>query len=120
MKALKVGLTGAIGAGKSEALLAFKAAGAEILSADAVAHELSGRGGPAAKAAARALGPLALSPDGSLDRARVAGAVFRDAAARRRLEKALHPLIGRELKRRLKACRRPVAVVRPPRRRKTV
>lgn len=114
MRALRVGLTGSIGAGKSEALRAFAAEGAETFSADAVARELSGRGGPVAKAAARVLGPSALAVDGSLDRPRVAAAVFRNAAARRRLEKATHPLISRELERRLARVRRPVAVVDAP------
>lgn len=114
MKPLRVGLTGSIGAGKSEALAAFKASGAETFSADAVARELSGRGGPVAKAAARIFGPSSLAADGSLDRPRVAAAVFRNAAARRRLEMATHPLISRELERRLARSRRPVAVVDAP------
>lgn len=114
MRPLVVGLTGSIGAGKSEALKAFAAAGAATLSADAVARDLSVRGGPVAKAAARALGPSALAADGSLHRPRVAAAVFKDAAARRRLEKATHPLISRELERRLARARRPVAVVDAP------
>jgi dephospho-CoA kinase len=114
VRALRVGLTGSIGAGKSEALRAFAAAGAQTHCADAVARELSGRGGPVAKAAARALGPTVLAADGSLDRPRVAAAVFSDAAARRRLERATHPLIARELSRRLARCRRPVAVVDAP------
>lgn len=111
---LLVGLTGSIGAGKSEALRAFSAAGAQTHSADAIAHELSRRGGPVYRAIVRALGRGVLLPDGGLDRRRIADAVFRDPAALRRLERASHPGILKELSRRLARGRRPVAVVDMP------
>lgn len=111
---LLVGLTGAIGAGKSEALRAFAAAGAEAHSADAIAHELSRKGGPVHRAVVRALGPRVCAPDGSLDRRRIADAVFSSPAALRRLEAASHPLILKELSRRLARGRRPVAVADVP------
>lgn len=114
MRALRVGLTGGIGAGKSAALGAFRRAGAWTLSLDAVAHALSGRGGAVRKAAARAFGPGVLAADGSLDRAALARRVFADPRARRRLERAAHPPILREMRRRLARARGPVAVVDAP------
>ncbi|MBI5596427.1 MAG: dephospho-CoA kinase [Elusimicrobia bacterium] len=111
---LLVGLTGAIGAGKSEALRAFAAAGAETHSADALSHELSRRGGPVYRAVVAAMGRGVLKPDGGLDRRRIAEAVFRDPAALRRLERASHPGILKELSRRMAEGRRPVAVIDVP------
>lgn len=111
---LLVGLTGAIGAGKSEALRAFALAGAETHSADAIAHELSRKGGAVHRAVVRALGRGVLDAGGGLDRGRIADSVFRSPAALRRLEAASHPPIRKELSRRLARGRRPVAVVDVP------
>ena len=100
MKTLRVGLTGGIGAGKSEVLRAFRAMGAGTLSLDEVSRL------PAvARAAAKALG--------TADRARLADMVFSDPRARRTLERATHPIILREMRRWLKS-RRGVAVVEAP------
>lgn len=106
MRALRVGLTGSIGAGKTEALKAFAAAGAQTVSADAIAHELARPGRPLARVLERLFGDTG--------RRAVAELVFRDASARRRLERASHPLILRELDRRLSRPRRPVQVADLP------
>ncbi|MEK7744264.1 MAG: dephospho-CoA kinase [Elusimicrobiota bacterium] len=111
---LRVGLTGCIGSGKSEALRAFSRAGAWTLSLDEVSRRLSWRGGPVHRAILRAFGRSVLRADGSLDRARLASMVFSNPALRRRLDRAAHPPILREMRRRLRACRRPVAVVDVP------
>ena len=65
-----VGLTGGIGAGKSEALAALERLGAATLSTDAVVHELL-RGRRGADAAGRAL-RRRVAPDGQIDRDAVA------------------------------------------------
>ena len=111
---LRVGLTGGIASGKSEALRAFEAAGAEAISLDDISHEVSRKGGPAYRSVVRAFGRSILGPDGEIDRRRLGARVFRDAAARRRLEAATHPVILRRMRALLAACRRPVAVVDAP------
>jgi dephospho-CoA kinase len=112
--ALVVGLTGGIGSGKSEVSDAFAERGIEVVDADAVAHELS-RPGAAGFAAINAVfGPDILLPSGELDRARLRRHVFADAAARARLEAALHPLIGAESRRRIAAWRGPYGIVAVP------
>lgn len=108
---LKLALTGALGAGKSEALRCFAREGAWTLSMDELHHELSRPGGPALRAVLRAFGRVALKPDGTLDRARLARRVFSDARALSRLERAVHPVLLRELRRRLARCRARTAVV---------
>jgi len=111
---LSVGLTGGIASGKSEALKAFAAAGAGTVSLDEVSRQVSRRGGPAYRAVVRAFGRKVLGRDGEIDRKRLGDLVFRRGDLRRRLEAATHPVILREMRRRLRACRRPVAVVDVP------
>ncbi|MEK7745846.1 MAG: dephospho-CoA kinase, partial [Elusimicrobiota bacterium] len=72
LRPLRVGLSGGIGAGKSEALRAFSRAGAWTLSLDEVSRRLSRPGGPVHRALVRAFGRGVLRADGSLDRPKLA------------------------------------------------
>ncbi len=87
-----VGLTGGIGAGKSEALRAFARHGAATLSSDAIVHELYARP-DVREAVAGRWGPGVVRRDGSVDRGAIAARVFADPAERRWLEGLLLPLI---------------------------
>ncbi len=88
-----LGLTGGIGAGKSEALAAFAACGAATLSADAVVHGLYER--PDVRdAVVERFGPGVIDASGVVDRAALGGRVFGDAEALAFLEGLLHPRIG--------------------------
>jgi dephospho-CoA kinase len=69
-----VGLTGGIGAGKSEALRAFERHGAATISTDEVVHEL--QRDPAVVARLTQRWGDDIAPGGELDRARVAEIVF--------------------------------------------
>jgi dephospho-CoA kinase len=91
---LNVGLTGGIGAGKSEVTRRFAAHGARIIDADAIAHEVVAPGTPGLAAVLEEFGPSVKAADGSLDREALAAVVFRDAAARDRLNAIVHPLVG--------------------------
>lgn len=88
-----VGLTGGIGSGKSAAAGALAALGAAIVDSDAIGHALTAAGGEAIAPIAREFGPDYVVADGSLDRQRMRERVFRDPAAKRRLEAILHPRI---------------------------
>jgi dephospho-CoA kinase len=90
---LNVGLTGGIGAGKSEVTRRFAALGAVIIDADALAREVVEPGTPGL-AAVLAEFPGVEAADGSLDRDALAAKVFGDDAARARLNGIVHPLIG--------------------------
>jgi dephospho-CoA kinase len=96
-----VGLTGGIGSGKTAVADAFAALGVEIIDTDALAHGLSAVGQPGFAAIRDAFGDGILRPDGAIDRSALRRLVFADAAARSRLEGALHPLIGAEVARRV-------------------
>jgi dephospho-CoA kinase len=90
-----VGLTGAIAAGKSEALAALERLGAQTLSADAVVHELLGTE-RVREALAGRWGPEVIA-GGEVDRARVAAIVFERPEELRWLESTLHPLVGQRI-----------------------
>ena len=87
-----VGLTGGIGAGKSEALRALEELGAATLSTDAVVHEERATDEVRDLLVARLGADVA--PDGSIDRAAVASAVFGDDGKRKWLEEVLWPRVG--------------------------
>ncbi len=92
----RIGLTGGIGSGKSTVAAELVACGAWLVDTDAIAHALTGPGGAALPALARAFGPGVIGADGALDRAHMRSLAFADPAARQRLEALLHPLIGAE------------------------
>lgn len=87
-----VGLTGAVAAGKSEALAALNRLGAETLSADAVVHELLGSDRVRDLLVERWGGEVA--PAGAVDRSRVGAIVFERPEELAWLESALHPMVG--------------------------
>jgi len=90
-----LGLTGAIAAGKSEALAAFERAGAATLSSDAVVHELLGTERVRDLLVGR-WGPE-VAPGGNIDRARVGEIVFERPEELGWLEATLHPLVGEQM-----------------------
>lgn len=92
-----VGLTGGIGSGKSTVAAFFKQQGAEVVDADQIAREVVEPGRPALEAIIKAFGRDVLQSNGRLDRARLAAIVFKDVAARERLEAITHPPIRQRL-----------------------
>jgi dephospho-CoA kinase len=102
-RAFVVGLTGGIGSGKSAAAEEFAGLGATVVDTDAIAHELTRAGGAAIDAIRQQLGADYVDASGAMDRARVRALVFADAAARKKLEALLHPLIRAESERRVAA-----------------
>lgn len=90
-----IGLTGGIGAGKSEALAAAGRLGAATLSTDQVTHDLLGRDDVVAALVERWGAEVA--PGGEVDRARVAEIVFSDPGELAWLESQLHPRVGEQV-----------------------
>lgn len=86
-----LGLTGSIGMGKSTAARMLRRLCVPVHDADATVHRLLGKGGKAV-AAVEAAFPGVVR-DGAVDRAELGRQVFGDAAALRRLEAILHPLV---------------------------
>lgn len=91
MAPLKIGLTGGIAAGKSEALKAFERLGAATLSSDAVVHELL-EGEPLRGRLVERWGPDVVVDD-KLNRAKIGEIVFADPEQLTWLESQIHPLV---------------------------
>ena len=91
MAPLKIGLTGGIAAGKSEALKAFERLGAATLSSDAVVHELLESDELRERLVER-WGPE-VAPHGKIERARIGEVVFADPEELTWLESQIHPLV---------------------------
>jgi dephospho-CoA kinase len=87
-----IGLTGGIGAGKSETLAAFERLGAATLSTDRVTHELLDDDQVRAALIER-WGPE-VAPGDAVDRNRVGEIVFSDPGELAFLERVLHPRVG--------------------------
>jgi len=87
-----LGLTGSIGMGKSTTAAMFAEAGVPVYDADAEVHRLYAPGG-AAVAPVEAAFPGVVK-DGAVDRAALSARVLGDAAALKRLEAIVHPLVG--------------------------
>ncbi len=92
-RAVRIGLTGPIGCGKSTVAGWLAVRGAAVVDADAVARAVTAPGEPAHDAVLARFGDAVRSADGTLDRAALARRVFPDAAALRDLEAIVHPAV---------------------------
>ncbi|MFE1248120.1 dephospho-CoA kinase [Streptomyces sp. NPDC058735] len=91
---LKVGLTGGIGAGKSEVSRLLVACGAVLIDADRIAREVVEPGTPGLAAVVEAFGEEVLAEGGGLDRPKLGSIVFADPAKLAMLNSIVHPLVG--------------------------
>lgn len=88
-----IGLSGAIGAGKSTVAGILRDLGCLVIDSDALNREVLGRAEVASELASW-WGSGVLSADGTVDRSAVARIVFDKPEERRRLESLTHPLIA--------------------------
>jgi dephospho-CoA kinase len=91
---LKVGLTGGIGAGKSEVSRLLASCGAVVVDADRIAREVVEPGTPGLAAVVAEFGPSVLTTEGTLDRAKLGSVVFADPERLAALNAIVHPLVG--------------------------
>lgn len=92
-RAVRVGLTGGIGSGKSTVSALLREHGAVIVDYDLIAREVVEPGTPGLAAIVQRFGPEVLAADGSLDRPALGAIVFADEASRRDLEAITHPAV---------------------------
>ncbi|WNI15051.1 dephospho-CoA kinase [Actinacidiphila sp. ITFR-21] len=92
---LTVGLTGGIGAGKSEVARRFASYGAVLIDSDRIAREVVRPGTEGLAAVVAEFGERVLNPDGTLDRAGLGAIVFADSERLKALNAIVHPLVGR-------------------------
>lgn len=92
---LRVGLTGNIASGKSSVARVWARLGAPVIDADVLARRAVEPGSPGLRRIVEAFGPGVLDEKGRLDRAKLRRIIFRDPAARERLEAIIHPEVAR-------------------------
>lgn len=90
---MAVAVTGGIGAGKSEALRAFARHGAAVISSDEIVHDLLRSDEDVRAAVRERFGDGVFSPEGQVDRGRIADIVFADPEQLDWLERLLHPRV---------------------------
>ena len=101
--AVRIGLTGGIGSGKSTVLQMLQALGAAAVDADAISRATTAAGGAAIPHIAQRFGPEFITADSALDRARMRERAYAHPEARQELEQIIHPLVGEEIARQVDA-----------------
>ena len=112
-----VGLTGGIGSGKSTVGALLRELGATLIDADLIVHQLQAAGQPMLEELTAAFGSEILDANGALDRKTLGNIVFADEDARIRLGLIVHPQVGLEMLRQVRAAREaraPMAVADIP------
>jgi dephospho-CoA kinase len=103
-----VGLTGAIGAGKSTVAKFMAARGARVINVDNVSRELIKPETKAWQEIVDHFGQAILNEDGTIDRRKLGAIVFCDQAELEILNKIMHPRIIKEIKSRLTEIKREI------------
>jgi dephospho-CoA kinase len=88
-----VALTGGIGSGKSAAANIFAELGVPVTDVDVISHALTAANQPLINDIKTNFGSQYITPEGALNRAAMRQLVFKDKAARARLNAILHPAI---------------------------
>lgn len=99
------GLTGGIATGKSTVAAIFEEAGARLIDADRIAHAAVRKDSTSYRDIVAHFGTDILLRDGEIDRKRLATIIFSHPAEQRALEHILHPLVKKEIDRRMSRIR---------------
>ena len=92
---LRVGLTGGIATGKTTVGLMFVNLGCHLIDSDQITHHLFEPGQEVHSAVVQAFGPNIVAADGTIDRKILGDIVFKDPAAREKLNGLVHPAVIR-------------------------
>jgi dephospho-CoA kinase len=108
-----IGLTGGIASGVTLVAGMFRELGAVVIEADRVSREVARPGTEILQKIAEVFSRDVVAPDGTLDRRRLGEIIFKDPAARARLNAITHPAIRRRIWEHLEELRRdqPEAIV---------
>lgn len=101
--ALRVGLTGGIGSGKSTVLAMLAQLGAAVIDADAISRSTTAANGAAIAEIEKTFGPAFITAERALDRERMRAHVYANPQARKQLEAIVHPHVGAESARQVQA-----------------
>jgi dephospho-CoA kinase len=104
-------LTGGIASGKTAVSDCFAHLGAPVIDSDVIAREMVEPGQPALNRISEVFGTDFLDPEGRLDRRKMRQAIFSSPKQKNRLEAILHPLIAREVLRRVEKLKVPYCIL---------
>ncbi len=110
---LRVGLTGGIACGKTNALVEFERLGVYGIDADQIGHEVIQPDGSAYGEVVEKFGAEVLNEDGTVDRGRLGRIVFSDESRRQDLNQIVHPRILAEQERILRSLEDELSTLRP-------
>lgn len=108
---LKIGLTGGLGSGKTAVTKEFSRLGVPIIDTDEISRELTADNGPALPLLKKAFGKSVLNANATLNRELLRSRILEDDMERERLESILHPMIQREVTRRISSTSAPYVLV---------
>ncbi len=113
-----IGLTGAPGAGKSEAIRILKSSGIPTLQTDLLGHQLLNEN-PFRDKLVSQFGKVIQGPGGKIDRVKLGSVIFKDRSQQGRLNRLTHPEIRRRvriwaMKLKSKTVPPPLAIVEVP------
>lgn len=107
-----LGITGGVGCGKSTVLhLLASRYGAKIIVADEIGHVVMEPGTGAWQEIRETFGPEVIRPDGTIDRAELAGIIYQDDEKRQMLNSIIHPRVFLEIQHMLREWREEPLVV---------
>jgi len=107
-------ITGGIGSGKSTAVSFFREQGIEVVDADAIARDLLNAGQQAYHETLAHFGSAILMPDQSINRTSLRTLILSHPEERLWLESLLHPLIRKEIKKRIETIMSPYGLADIP------
>lgn len=114
MSKFVVGLTGGIGSGKTTVANLFAAEGITLVDADIVARDVVAPGSNGLKAIVAHFSSDILTPEGSLDRAKLRQRIFSHDAEREWLNQLLHPMIRQEMQKQVENATSPYVIMVVP------
>lgn len=91
--ALKVGITGGIGSGKSTVCKVFKVLGVPVFEADVVAKQLMDTNEQIRNGLINLFGESVYTPSGSVDRKKLASIIFNNDIQLRKVNELIHPVV---------------------------
>ncbi len=94
---LIAGLTGGIASGKSTVSGMFREAGAELIDADEIAHEVVKKGKPAWRKILAHFGEEILLPGGEINRDLLGKIIFHDHSQKKELNRIVHPFVFQKM-----------------------
>ena len=96
-------ITGGIGSGKSTVSAALETRGAKLVDADEVVRELQRPSGEIFTNLVQEFGEIIINEDGQLNRQKLADIAFSDPGDLEKLNKIVHPAVGKEMAKRRNA-----------------